>query len=137
MTTSTLTSRSLLTSLIDLRNSLTVDAVVTGLNGVAYLAAGSVLDEVLGIPAGWLHAIGAFLFVYAVVVWAIRTPANISRPLAYGVVVANAAWAIASVVAATVGWHSPSTVGTIWIVAQALVVGGFAELQVTALRRDR
>ena len=137
MTTSTVAPRSLLSVLTDLRNALGLDAVVTGANGLAYLAAGSVLDDVLGIPSGVLRVAGAFLLVFAVAVWAIRTPRTISKPLTYGVVAVNAVWAIGSIVVAVTGWHSPTLVGTIWIVAQAVVVAGFAELQVTALRRSR
>lgn len=137
MTTSTLTSRSVLTTLTDLRNALTIDAVVTGANGIAYVAAAGLLDELLGMPAGVIRAIGAFLLAYAVAVGAVRTPRSISRPLAYGVVAANAAWAVGSVAAAAVGWHSPTVAGSIWIVMQAVVVAGFAELQLTALRRTR
>lgn len=137
MTTSTVTTRPLLASLTDLRNALTLDAGVTGLNAIAYLAAGSVLDSVLGVPSGALHAIGAFLLVYTVAVWAVRTPRSISRRLTYGVVAANAVWAATSLIVAIVGWHSPTLAGTIWIVAQAVVVAGFAELQLTALRRSR
>lgn len=137
MTTSTVTTRSLFTALTDLRNALGLDAIVTGANGFAYLAAGSVLDDVLGVPAGVLRAIGVFLLAYAVAVWAIRTPRSISRTLTFGVVAANAGWAIASILTAVIGWHSPTLAGTIWIVAQAVVVAGFAELQLTGLRRTR
>ena len=42
---------------------------------------------------------------------------------------ANALWAIASLAFAIAAISSPTTVGTVWIVLQALVVGGFAALQ--------
>ena len=137
MTTSTLNPRSLLTTLTDLRNALTIDAVVTGANGVVYVAAAGALDDLLGMPTGFLRAIGAFLIVYAIAVGAIGAPRSISRPLTYGVIAANAAWAVASIVAVVVGWHSPTVAGSIWTVMQAVVVAGFAELQLTALRRTR
>ena len=59
----------------------------------------------------------------------------VSRPMAYGVVAANVAWALVSVGAVVGEWHSPSLVGTLWTIAQAVVVAGFAELQLTGLRR--
>lgn len=46
----------------------------------------------------------------------------------------NVAWAVDSLVLAVVGWASPSTVGTAWIIGQALMVGGFAGWQATAAR---
>ncbi|MDP8966970.1 MAG: hypothetical protein M3N04_00050 [Actinomycetota bacterium] len=48
---------------------------------------------------------------------------------------ANAAWALASIAAAVGDWTSPTTIGTSWIGAQAIVVAGFAELQAAALKR--
>src|SRR5690625_1760606 len=61
MTTSTLSSPSVLTRLTDLRFALTLDAVVTGANGAAYLVAAGALDDLLGVPTGLLRGIGAFL----------------------------------------------------------------------------
>ena len=135
MSTSTITPRTLLSTLTDLRTALSLDSIVTGLNGAAYLAAGSILDDVLGLPASVLRAVGAFLLAYAIAVWAIRSTRTISRPFVYGVVVANGAWAVGSIIVAIAGWHSPTAIGTVWIVAQAAVVAAFAELQVIALRR--
>ena len=39
---------------------------------------------------------------------------------------------LGSLVFAIAGWGSPETAGTVWIVLQALVVAGFAELQVAS-----
>lgn len=49
---------------------------------------------------------------------------------------ASVAWALVSLAAAIAGWGTPTTEGTVWIVLQALVVAGFAELQLTGLRRQ-
>jgi hypothetical protein len=53
------------------------------------------------------------------------------------VIGANIAWAAGSIVAAIAGWGSPETVGTVWIVLQAITVGAFAELGLLGLRRAR
>jgi hypothetical protein len=50
------------------------------------------------------------------------------------VVAANAAWTLGSLVFAAAGASSPTTVGTVWVVLQALVVGAFAALQALASR---
>jgi hypothetical protein len=47
------------------------------------------------------------------------------------------AWAVASLVLAVLGTGSPATGGTVCIVLQAVVVAGFAELQLYASRRGR
>ncbi len=51
------------------------------------------------------------------------------------VVAANALWAAGSVLVAATGTGTPTTVGMAWTVLQAVVVAGFAALQVTGLRR--
>lgn len=53
------------------------------------------------------------------------------------IVSVNVLWAVGSLVAAILGWDSPETAGTVWIICQALVVGGFAELQLVGLKRAR
>jgi hypothetical protein len=117
------------------RRVLQVDAVVTGVNGVAYLAAAGAVDSVLGVPEGFLRGIGAFLCVFALAVWilAVRPAPNPSGVVA--VAVANAGWVTASLVYAAAGWHDPSTGGTAWTVLQALTVAGFATAQLWAVRR--
>ena len=110
--------------------AMRLDAVVTGANGAAYLVAAGPLGDLLGLAPSLLRGVGAFLLAFAVLVW--LAP----RAVVPAVVVANAAWAAGSVVAAIAAWGSPTTAGTVWIVLQAIVVAGFAELQLTALRRS-
>ena len=117
-----------------LRPALQLDAVVTGINGLGYLSAAAVLDDVLGVPAGTLRALGAFLIVFAgaVALLGSRRPIR-SGPVA-GVLAANLLWVLASLAAAVSSWHEPTTIGTAWIVLQAVVVATFAVLQWQGLR---
>jgi hypothetical protein len=119
-----------------LRWALEIDALVTGVNGVAYLAAAGALDSVLGVPAASLRWIGAFLVVYAAAVLYVATRRSISRPAVRGVIAANALWFVASIETAVFDWFSPTTGGSVWIVLQALVVAGFAAAQWYGLRRS-
>ena len=118
-----------------LRLALRLDAAVTGLNGAAYLAAAPLLDDVLGLSGGLLRGVGAFLLVYAAAVWLVGAGARISAAAVEAVVVANVLWAIGSVVAVATGFGSPTTVGVVWLVLQAVVVAAFAALQLAGLRR--
>jgi hypothetical protein len=118
-----------------LRTALKLDAIVTGANGAAYLIAAGPLGDLVGLDPALLRGTGAFLIAFAAAVYLTATRQSISRPAAYAIVAANAVWAIGSVVAAIAGWGSPETAGTVWIVMQAVVVAGFAELQLTGLRR--
>ncbi len=125
MTELTLTSgRSLL------RPALILDAAVTGVNGVAYLAAAGPLEDLLGLPASWLRTAGVVLVAFALFVALVaRRP---SAGAVSAIVAVNIAWVLGSLVFAIAGWGSPETVGTVWIVLQAIVVAGFAELQVAS-----
>jgi hypothetical protein len=118
-----------------LRLVLRLDAVVTGANGLLYLVLAGPLQDLLGLDPGTGRAMGAFLLVYAVAVWAIAMPARPGRVAVMAVVEANALWAALSIVTVIAGWFSLSTVGAVWAVLQAIVVVGFAALQYTALRR--
>ena len=118
-----------------LRLALKLDAVVTGANGLAYLVLADPLEDLLGLSPALMRGVGAFLVVFGALVWLVATRSTIARPAVYAVIAANMAWAIASTVVAIVGVGSPTTVGTVWIVAQAVVVGAFAELQLVGLRR--
>ena len=115
--------------------ALKLDAAVTGANGAAYLLAAGPLGDLLGIAPALLRVLGAGFVVYAAILVLIATRGAIPRPAGIVVVTANAAWAVASIVVVCAGWTSPTTIGAVWIVAQALVVAGFAELQATALKR--
>lgn len=117
-----------------LRTALRLDAVVTGANGLAYLAAAPLLDDLLGLPGALLRGVGAFLLVYAVAVWLVGTGPRVNRAAVEAVVAANVLWAIGSVVAVVTGAGSPTTVGAVWLVLQAAVVAVLAALQITALR---
>ena len=118
-----------------LRFALGADAVVTGANGLAYLALGGVIDSLLGIEASALRVVGAFLVVYAAGVALLARRTRVPRIGVMAVVVLNAVWAIDSIIVAAAGWYTPSTVGTVWIVMQAIVVAGFAALQYAGLKR--
>ena len=113
-----------------LRPALILDAAVTGVNGVAYLAAAGPLEDLLGLPASWLRTAGVVLVAFALFVALVaRRP---SAGAVSAIVAVNIAWVLGSLVFAIAGWGSPETVGTVWIVLQAIVVAGFAELQVAS-----
>jgi hypothetical protein len=116
-----------------LRLVLKADAVVTGLNGAAYVVAVEALDGWLGIPAGVLLAVGAFLLAYAALVWRLATRPHMPRAAVVAVIAANALWAVDSFVALAADWFSPTLAGQIVIAVQAVGVAVFAGLQRAAM----
>lgn len=118
-----------------LRVALQLDAAVTGANGAAYLVLAGPVGDLLGLSPSLLRGVGAFLLVFAAAVAATASRTVIPRAAVKAIVVANLGWAAGSAIAAVAGWGDPSTAGTVWIALQALVVAGFAELQVAGLKR--
>lgn len=116
-----------------LRLALTADAVVTGVNGAAYVVLAGPLGDLFGVEAALLRGIGAFLLAYAAVVALVA--ARPARAAVLAVVAGNAVWALDSLVAAAAGWGDPAAAGTVWMVLQALVVAGFAVAQYAGLRQ--
>ncbi|MEU8760565.1 hypothetical protein [Streptomyces sp. NPDC048659] len=115
------------------RRFLALDALVTGANGIAYLAASGPLAELLGVGRGLLLGLGAFLTVYAGgVAWLASRPQP-PVPGVKAVVDANLLWSALSVVA-LLAWLEPTAAGTVWTLMQAGTVAGFAALQWGALR---
>ncbi|NEC47429.1 hypothetical protein G3I18_02340 [Actinospica acidiphila] len=116
-----------------LRRLLALDAVVTGANALAYLALSGPLGRFLGIGSGLLLGLGAFLAVYAAAVGLLAARPHPPTAGVRGVVEANLAWTAASFLALAL-WLSPTTAGAVWVVLQALVVGGLALVQHQALK---
>ncbi|MFF5476463.1 hypothetical protein ACFY5C_03770 [Streptomyces sp. NPDC012935] len=116
-----------------LRRFLALDAVVTGANGLAYLAASGPLGRLLGVDGTLLLAVGAFLTGYAAAVGLLASRARPAALPVRVVIEANLAWSVLSVAALAL-WLSPSPAGGVWTVLQALTVAGFAALQHLALK---
>lgn len=118
-----------------LRLALLADVVLTGANGIGYLALATVLDSVLGVERSVQYPVGAFLTVYALWVLFVVRQERISRAAAGVVIALNALWAVASILTAATDALDGSAVGTTWIVLQGLVVGAMGAVQYVGLRR--
>ncbi len=118
-----------------LRRFLALDAAVTTGNGLIYLAFSGWAADLLGVSASALVGIGAFLTAFGIGVGALALSKKPSPAATTVVIDANFLWAAASVVVAVGGLMDANTVGTVWTIMQAGTVGGFAALQLFALRK--
>jgi hypothetical protein len=118
-----------------LRFALKADAAITGVNALAYLAAFAVLESWLGVPTAVLIGAGAFLAVYAGLVWRLATRPSMPVPAVAAVIATNVLWAVDSLIALGLDWFSPTLAGQVVIAVQAVGVAGFAALQYLGLRR--
>ncbi|MGW5053103.1 hypothetical protein [Actinokineospora sp. NPDC004072] len=118
-----------------LRRFLALDAVVTTGNGLIYLLFSSWAASLLGVDATALVVIGAFLTAFGLGVGALAISATPSTAGTTVVADVNILWAVGSIVVAAFGIMGANTIGTLWTIAQALVVGLFAVLQLWALKK--
>jgi hypothetical protein len=117
------------------RRMLVADAAISGATGLLMLLGGGFLEALLGVPSALLQYAGASLLPFAVAVAWLARRDDISRAGVWAVIAANALWAIDSVGLLFTGWIEPTALGYTFIVFQALVVAGFAELQYVGLKR--
>lgn len=110
------------------------DAVITGVNALAYLAAAGPLSDLLGGDPGTYRAVGVFLAGYAVAV-GLYARSSLSPRLGWTIVAGNAVWVLASLEVALVGAFDLDGAGRVWVLLQALVVADLALLQARSLRR--
>lgn len=118
-----------------LRLALRIDAMASGALGLVGLAAAPLLADLLGPPAGLLFGVGVFFVVFALSLLVLAARPVIPRPAAWVVVIGNSAWVVASVVATVAGWNALTGLGVGVVLAQALAVAVFADLQWLGLRR--
>jgi hypothetical protein len=118
-----------------LRQVLALDAVVTAVNGLVYLAVSAPVARLLGVPSSLLIIAGGFLIGYGSAVGYLASRSEPAPNAVRAVVVMNSGWVIASVTALLASWIEPSTAGLVWIPLQAAVVAGLAAAQVVFLRR--
>jgi hypothetical protein len=118
-----------------LRLALKLDALATGALALLGLVAGSLLADLLGIPGSLLVALGIFLVAYAAGVWYVGTRPHNSQGATWTIIALNLLWAADSVIAVAAGWLPLTTLGMVFVLAQAVAVLAFAELQFLGIRR--
>ena len=119
-----------------LRQALLADAVTTAACALLMLLAAGPLAGLLGLPAGLLRAAGAVLIPFAGFVGLLALRARFSPAVVWAVVLANAVWAADSLLLLVSGWVEPTPAGTAFVIAQAVVVALYAELQFIGLKRS-
>lgn len=119
-----------------LRNALMADTLATGGTAIIMIAGAGVFGPLLGLPEGLLFWAGVALlpFVAMLLVTARRQAA--SRLVLVDIIAINALWVVGSFGLLFSGSVSPNLLGIVFVIAQALTVALFAELQFVGLRRS-
>ncbi len=118
-----------------LRRVLLADAVISGATGLLMFVGADVLMDALNLPAALLRSAGLVLLPYAVFVAFVAIQNRLHRAAVLAVITINALWAVDSFILLFSGWVVPNAFGYAFVVAQAIVVALFAELQYMAMRR--
>jgi hypothetical protein len=117
-----------------LRRVLLADGLISGAAGAVMIAGASFIAPLTDLPQTLLIVAGVTLAPWTIALVALSRAATIPRTAVRAVIAVNAAWVIASVIAMIA--VAPNLFGYAFVIAQALAVGLFAELQIVALKRE-
>jgi hypothetical protein len=118
-----------------LRRVLLLDAVATFATGVLLLGGMSLLQSLLNLPISLMTYAGVFCVAWAALVGFAFTRRQLTRGFVWTIVIGNALWALGSLALLVSGYAAPTVLGHAFVIAQAVVVGVFAELQYIGLTR--
>jgi len=119
-----------------LRYALLADAVASGATGLLMIAGADALTGLLGLPVALMREAGLVLVPYVALVAFVGTRATIGRGAVQAIIALNVLWVLGSVAVLLAAPIAPTALGYAFVIAQAVAVGVFAELQVIGLRRE-
>lgn len=99
------------------------------------LAGGGLLSGPLGMPAPFLWAVAGVCLVYAAALLLVQSRPVVSAAAGWTFVIVNCVWVVASILLLIFQWLPLTTLGTGFVLLQAIVVGGLAYLQWLGARR--
>lgn len=117
-----------------LRSVLLIDAATCGMFGVLLGAGAGALSPLLGLPEGLLRYAGLSLFPIAAIMAFVALKAPRQPVAVWSVVAGNAGWILGSVWLALGGAGVPTTLGVVFLLAQALVVALLTTLEARGAR---
>lgn len=117
-----------------LRRVLLIDGAVSGAAGLVMIIGGGLLAPLTNLPQDLLTYAGVTLMPWMVALIALARMANIPRSGVQWVIAVNAIWVLGSI--AVLFITQPTLFGYAFVIAQAVAVGLFAELQIIALKRE-
>ena len=118
-----------------LRRVLLLDAVATGATGLLLLSGTSLLQSLLNLPASLMTYAGIFCVAWAALVGFSSIQKQLNRNFVWSIVIGNAIWVLGSLALLVSGYVAPTLLGYAFVIAQAIVVGVFAELQYVGLHK--
>jgi hypothetical protein len=118
-----------------LRRVLFADAATSFAAGLAMIFGSSLLGQLLGLPVTLLHYAGMSLLPFTAFLVFLASRENFSPAVIWMVIVLNMLWTVDSFLLLLTGWVTPTGMGYIFVIAQALGVAVFALLEYFGLRK--
>jgi hypothetical protein len=118
-----------------LRLALLADAAATAATGLLLLVFSVPFDSLLGLPSALSRTLGLGLLPYAAMVAYLGTRPQVSRGAVWAVIICNLVWVVDSGLLLMGNWIDPTPLGFALVIAQAIAVAGFADLQFVGLRK--
>ena len=119
-----------------LSRALLADAIFSGVSAAGLTLGAGLLAPLLNLPEALLRETGLFLIAYTALVGWLGTRSSVPNVLVLIVIAGNAAWTLGSIALLFSGAVSPNLPGELFVVAQAIATGVFAELQYIGLRKS-
>lgn len=119
-----------------LRRAIQIDAIVSGAMALLLTFAAGMLAPLLQLPEALLLESGLFLIAYVALIGWLGLRETMPKLLVLAIIVGNAAWTLGSIGLLFSGAVSPNLLGQLFVAAQAIAVGVFAELQFMGLRKS-
>jgi hypothetical protein len=119
-----------------LRRILVLDAISCAGLGLLLATFGGWLSGTLNLPSALLQQASIVLLPFALLLAFLSTRARLPRAAVWAVIVANAIWAIDSIVLLFTGWVQPSLLGYLLVAGQAAFVAVLLELEYIGLRKS-
>ncbi|MBA4210899.1 MAG: hypothetical protein C0454_15350 [Parvibaculum sp.] len=121
---------------ISLRHAVLADGVISGAMGVLLFAASGPLSGLLGLPAAFLFWVGIALLPWMAALVLVARKERLSGGAVEAVIALNALWVLASIALIVADPFGMTALGIAFVVAQALAVTVFADLQFFGLKRE-
>jgi hypothetical protein len=118
-----------------LRRALLADAAASATTGLLLAVGAQYLTDLLGLPVSLMRYAGMSLLPFAAIVLFVALRANLPRIPVIAIIAYNALWTIDSIVLLASGFIQPTSLGTVFVIAQAATVGLFAVLQWIGVKR--
>lgn len=121
---------------ISLRHAVLADGIISGAMGVLLFAASGPLSGLLRLPAAFLFWVGLALLPWMAALVIIARKERMARGAVETVIALNALWVLASIALIVADPFGMTALGIAFVVAQALAVTVFADLQFFGLKRE-